>query len=39
MRGLGLMDLSPHHAEAEGTLLGQFRHPHRNIYANREFVE
>lgn len=26
-------------AEAEGVLLGQFRHRHSDIYGNREFVE
>jgi len=27
------------YAEAEGALLGQFRHLHTDIYGNREFVK
>jgi hypothetical protein len=27
------------YAEAEGALLGQFRHLHTDIYGNRKFVE
>jgi type I restriction enzyme R subunit len=30
---------NPRYAEAEGALLGQFRHLHTDIYGNREFVE
>ncbi len=30
---------NPRYAEAEGALLGQFRHLHTNIYGNRDFVE
>jgi type I restriction enzyme, R subunit len=29
---------NPRYMEAEGTLLGQFRHIHADIYGNREFV-
>ncbi len=32
-------DFNPRYAEAEGALLGQFRHLHTDIYGNREFVE
>lgn len=32
-------ELNPRYAEAEGALLGQFRHLHTDIYGNREFVE
>ena len=32
-------ELNPRYAEAEGALLGQFRHLHADIYGNREFVE
>ncbi len=32
-------EFNPRCAEAEGALLGQFRHLHTDIYANREFVE
>jgi len=40
----GLLDakvreFNPRYAEAEGALLGQFRHLHTDIYGNREFVE
>jgi type I restriction enzyme R subunit len=34
-----LRDFNPRYAEAEGALLGQFRHLHTDIYGNREFVE
>ena len=30
---------NPRYTEAEGALLGQFRHLHADIYGNREFVE
>ena len=30
---------NPRYAEAEGALLGKFRHLHTDIYGNREFVE
>ncbi|MFT5027933.1 MAG: type I restriction enzyme R subunit [Candidatus Binatia bacterium] len=30
---------NPRYAEAEGALLGQFRHLQTDIYGNREFVE
>ena len=30
---------NPRYAEAEGALLGKFRHLHPDIYGNREFVE
>jgi type I restriction enzyme R subunit len=32
-------EFNPRYAEAEGALLGQFRHLHTNIYGNREFLE
>ncbi len=32
-------EFSPRYAEAEGALLGQFRHLHTDIYGNREFLE
>ncbi len=32
-------EFNPRYAEAEGALLGRFRHFHANIYGNREFVE
>ena len=32
-------EFNPLYAEAEGALLGQFRHLHTDIYGNREFVE
>ena len=32
-------EFNPRSAEAEGALLGQFRHLHSDIYGNREFVE
>jgi len=32
-------EFNPRYAEAEGALLGQFRHFHTDIYGNREFVE
>jgi len=32
-------ELNPRYAEAEGALLGQFRHLHTDTYGNREFVE
>ena len=32
-------EFNPRYAEAEGALLGQFRHLHPNIYGNRKFVE
>ena len=32
-------EFNPRYAEAEGALLGQFRHLHSDIYGNREFVE
>ncbi|KAB2842868.1 MAG: HsdR family type I site-specific deoxyribonuclease [Burkholderiales bacterium] len=34
-----LREFNPRYAEAEGALLGQFRHLHSDIYGNREFVE
>jgi type I restriction enzyme R subunit len=30
-----LREFNPHYAEAEGALLGQFRHLHTDIYGNR----
>ena len=32
-------EFNPRYAEAQGLLLGQFRHLHADIYGNREFVE
>jgi type I restriction enzyme R subunit len=32
-------EFNPRYSEAEGALLGQFRHFHADIYGNREFVE
>ncbi len=32
-------EFNPRYFDAEGTLLGQFRHLHTDIYGNREFVE
>ena len=32
-------EFNPLYAEAEGALLGQFRHLHADIYGNREFVD
>jgi type I restriction enzyme R subunit len=32
-------EFNPRYAEAEGALLGKFRHLHADIYGNREFVE
>ncbi len=32
-------EFNPRYAEAQGLLLGQFRHFHADIYGNREFVE
>ena len=32
-------EFNPCYAEAEGALLGAFRHLHTDIYGNREFVE
>jgi type I restriction enzyme, R subunit len=32
-------EFNPRYAEAEGALLGQFRHLHIDIYGNREFVD
>ncbi len=32
-------EFNPCYSEAEGALLGQFRHLHTDIYGNREFVE
>ena len=32
-------EFNPRYAEAEGALLGQFRHLHTDIYGNREFVD
>ena len=32
-------DFNPRYAEAEGALLGAFRHLHTDIYGNRDFVE
>ncbi|MBI5791842.1 MAG: HsdR family type I site-specific deoxyribonuclease [Rhodocyclales bacterium] len=34
-----LREFNPRYAEAEGALLGKFRHIHTDIYGNREFVE
>lgn len=34
-----LREFNPRYAEAEGALLGAFRHLHADIYGNREFVE
>ena len=34
-----LREFNPRYAEAEGALLGRFRHLHTDIYGNREFVE
>ncbi|MBK5967909.1 MULTISPECIES: type I restriction endonuclease subunit R [Thiorhodovibrio] len=32
-------EFNPRYAEAEGALLGAFRHLHTDIYGNREFIE
>jgi len=32
-------EFNPRYADAEGALLGQFRHLHTDIYGNREFVD
>jgi type I restriction enzyme R subunit len=32
-------EFNPRYAEAEGALIGKFRHLHTDIYGNREFVE
>jgi type I restriction enzyme R subunit len=32
-------EFNPRYAEAEGALLGKFRHLHTDIYGNRDFVE
>lgn len=32
-------EFNPRYSEAEGALLGKFRHLHTDIYGNREFVE
>ena len=32
-------EFNPRYAEAQGLLLGQFRHLDADIYGNREFVE
>ena len=32
-------EFNPRYSEAEGALLGRFRHLHTDIYGNREFVE
>ena len=32
-------EFNPRYSDAEGALLGQFRHLHTDIYGNREFVE
>ena len=32
-------EFNPRYAEAEGALLGQLRHPHSDIYGNREFLD
>ena len=32
-------EFNPRYAEAEGALLGQFRHLHTDIYGNRDFVD
>jgi type I restriction enzyme R subunit len=32
-------EFNPRYAEAEGALLGQFRHIHSDVYGNREFVD
>ena len=34
-----LREFNPRYLDAEGALLGQFRHLHTDIYGNREFVE
>jgi len=34
-----LREFNPRYADAEGALLGQFRHLHADIYGNREFIE
>ncbi|MEX0708129.1 MAG: HsdR family type I site-specific deoxyribonuclease [Woeseia sp.] len=34
-----LREFNPRYADAEGSLLGQFRHLHADIYGNREFVQ
>jgi type I restriction enzyme, R subunit len=34
-----LRKFNPRYAEAEGALLGPFRHLHTDIYGNREFAE
>ncbi|MCG8341337.1 MAG: HsdR family type I site-specific deoxyribonuclease [Chlorobiales bacterium] len=37
--GAKVREFNPRYAEAEGALLGQFRHFHADIYGNRDFVE
>ncbi|MDX2219551.1 MAG: HsdR family type I site-specific deoxyribonuclease [Burkholderiales bacterium] len=37
--GAKVREFNPRYAEADGALLGQFRHLHTDIYGNREFVE
>lgn len=34
-----IREFNPRYADAEGALLGQFRHLHTDVYGNREFVE
>jgi type I restriction enzyme R subunit len=34
-----IREFNPRYLDAEGALLGQFRHLHTDIYGNREFVE
>jgi type I restriction enzyme R subunit len=34
-----IREFNPRYADAEGALLGQFRHAHADIYGNRDFVE
>jgi len=37
--GAKVREFNPRYADAEGVLLGQFRHLPTYIYANREFIE
>ena len=37
--GAKVREFNARYAEAEGALLGRFRHLHTDIYGNREFVE
>jgi type I restriction enzyme R subunit len=39
LKFLKVREFNPRYADAEGALLGQFRHLHTDIYGNRDFVE